>query len=128
MDAAEITLHVSAEDPRTNELPAPLLAAFKTLRALGAGAEATPLAVELLAKDEGDVLAAACLHLEEVKDMDRVHQIIAKMRPAGYQFSNSNKMIGDLLEHLTRVDLGARSTSKDAWTSWILKKENPEPK
>jgi hypothetical protein len=128
MEAAEITLHVSAEDPRTNELPAPMLEAFKTLRAIGAGAEASPLAVELLAKDDGDVLAAACLHLEEVKDKEHVHQIIGKMRAKGYQFSNSNKMIGDLLENLTGVEMGEKATSKDAWTTWILQKENPEKK
>jgi hypothetical protein len=109
-------MHVNVEDPRTNEWDGPLKAAFETLRALGAEDRATPAAIELLAKDDGDTLATACLHLARVKAKDRVAEIVAKMRPADYAYTKVNELLGDLLTELTGQDLGSDPA---AWHAYV---------
>jgi hypothetical protein len=116
MDAASTPMHVNVEDPRTNEWDGPLKAAFETLRALGAEDRATPAAIELLAKDDGDTLATACLHLARVKAKDRVAEIVAKMRPADYAYTKVNELLGDLLTELTGQDLGSDPA---AWHAYV---------
>src|SRR5581483_9212644 len=78
MDAKSIDLHVNVQDPRTNEQPGPMYAAFETLRALGAVEEATKVAVEVLAKDDFDAFMAGVLHLSKAKAKDRVPLIVSK--------------------------------------------------
>jgi hypothetical protein len=114
--AATISLHSSIDDPRTNEITSPLAAGFDALRDLDAGSEATPLALELLGKDDADTVSTACVHLVTVKPAPPLAAIVDRMRPKGYPYSGLNEFIANALNHLAGTSL---PPDKDQWRAWL---------
>ncbi|HZV00206.1 MAG TPA: HEAT repeat domain-containing protein [Planctomycetota bacterium] len=111
--------HVNVFDPRTNAWDAPLATAFRTLRDLGWGENAIPAAIDLLGKDDGDTVAAACLHLAQTKARARAAEIAEKMRGPDNPYTKINDLLGDLLEELTGEDLGANHSDREAWRAFL---------
>ena len=122
LKAEATSLHVDVYDPRTNAAPAPMVAAFETLRALGGGEAAIGPALDLLAKDDADTLVAACLHLAKMKAKDKALAIAEKMRPAKYPYTFSNETIAKLLEELTDAKHGE---DREAWIEYLKKSGGP---
>lgn len=120
-DQSAQTIRVqNADDPRANEYAAPLGASFETLRELGSGGEATTVAIELLARDDADVVGAACLHLAQARETPPLAPIVEKMRPKSYPYQGINELISNTLNRLTGESLPA---DREAWQSWLANRK-----
>jgi hypothetical protein len=114
--AAPISLASSKDDPRRAGLASNLGASLFTLRALGAGEQATLAAIDLLARDDENTLAEACLYLTRERPVGHLHEIAHKMRDKDDPFTAANKFIAELLRKITGAPIGPE---RDRWINYL---------